>query len=504
VVLLILDGWGVREADADNAIAQADTPNWDALLAHCPQTLIATSGEAVGLPDGQMGNSEVGHMNIGAGRVVYQDFLRINRCVAAGELLGQPAFADQLAAYKGGAWHVLALLSPGGVHSHEEHLFGFLREAAAAGVRSMVVHAILDGRDMPPKSAAPSIEKLQSLLDETGVGRIGSVSGRYYAMDRDQRWERVEQAFNAMVWHRSEYAAESAMQALEDAYERGETDEFVKPTIVGDAPALRAEDAVTFMNFRSDRARQLTQALVLDDFSGFDRGDAPRPASMVTLTQYEDGLPVAVAFPPDAPEDTLGEVVSKAGLTQMRLAETEKYAHVTFFFNGGRETVFDGEQRTLVPSPKVATYDLQPEMSAGEVTDALVAAIETQAYDLIVCNYANPDMVGHTGVFEAAIKAVETVDEALGRVTEALRKVGGEALITADHGNVELMRDHQTGQPHTAHTTGPVPLLYFGHQAEALRSGGALCHLAPTLLDMLGIAAPAAMADNPSLLQRKG
>lgn len=502
VLLLILDGWGMREADADNAIAVADTPNWDALMARCPNTLIATSGEAVGLPDGQMGNSEVGHMNIGAGRVVYQDFLRINRAVADGQLLAQPALAAQLDKHlaHGGQWHIPVLLSPGGVHSHEDHLFGLLREVAKAGVDSVVVHAILDGRDTPPKSARASLERLQALVDELGVGRIGSISGRYYAMDRDQRWERVELAYRAIVHAQSEYTSDNALQGLEQAYQRGETDEFVKPTVmVGTAP-VADDDAVCFMNFRSDRARQLTQALVLDPFEGFDRGTAPVLGSMVTLTQYEDGLPVAVAFPPDAPRNTLGEVVAAAGMQQLRLAETEKYAHVTFFFNGGRETVFDGEQRKLVPSPKVATYDLQPQMSAAEVTDELVKAITGQQFDLIVCNYANPDMVGHTGVFEAAVKAVETVDDALGQIVRALESVGGAALITADHGNVELMRDHSSDQPHTAHTTGPVPLVYLGERKASLRNGGALCNLAATVLDLLQLPAPAEMADCPSLL----
>jgi 2,3-bisphosphoglycerate-independent phosphoglycerate mutase len=496
VTLMILDGWGHREESTDNAIALAELPNWRRLLADCPHTLIHTSGLHVGLPEGQMGNSEVGHMNLGAGRVVYQELTRIDKDIADGGFPSNPALVAACVAARqpGATLHVLGLLSPGGVHSHELHIHAMLRMALEQGVNRIVVHALLDGRDTPPQSAGPSIEALQRLCDAHPELSIGSVSGRYYGMDRDQRWERVACAWDAVVHARARQRADSALAALQAAYARGENDEFVAPTVIGDGTAIKDGDAVVFMNFRADRARQLTAALALDPFDGFDRGRRPRLARLVTLTEYAAGLPVEVAYPPASLQDTLPELVARAGLTQLRIAETEKYAHVTFFFSGGVEQLYAGEERILVPSPKVATYDLQPEMSCPEVTDKLVEAITSQRFDLIVCNLANPDMVGHTGVLAAAIRAAEAVDVAIGRVREAIEQVGGALLLTADHGNLEMMRDPETGQPHTQHTTGPVPLVYLGARPASLREGGALCDVAPTLLDLLGLPAPAAMS----------
>jgi 2,3-bisphosphoglycerate-independent phosphoglycerate mutase len=511
VLLLILDGWGHREDPADNAIAQASLPNWRRLLADCPHTLVQTSGRHVGLPDGQMGNSEVGHMNLGAGRIVYQDLTRIDAAIEDGsfdhnaELLA----ACDAAIANHGTLHLFGLLSPGGVHSHEEHIFAMLRLAARRGVPRVAVHAFLDGRDTPPRSAEPSLRRLQAECDAAGAARMGedvvriagapaldyriaTVSGRYYAMDRDQRWDRVERAYRAITDAQAEFRAADAADALQAAYARGENDEFVKPTVVGDGTPMRDGDAVVFMNFRADRARQLSAAFVRADFAGFAR---PRPLALarcVCLTEYDASLPAPVAFAPDTLENTLPEVLAAHGLTQLRIAETEKYAHVTFFFSGGREDRYAGEERILVPSPKVATYDLQPEMSCPEVTERLVEAIRAQRFDVIVCNLANPDMVGHTGDLRAAIRAAEAIDVALGRIRAALEAVGGEMLLTADHGNLEMMRDEATGQAHTAHTTGPVPLVYLGRRAR-LRADGALKDLAPSVLRLLGLPQPAQM-----------
>ncbi len=505
MVLLILDGWGHRDDPVDNAIALADVPNWRRLLADHPTTLIHTEGRFVGLPDGQMGNSEVGHMNIGAGRIVYQDLTRIDAAIADGSFFANAELraACDAATAAGGTLHVMGLLSPGGVHSHENHLFAMLDLAARRGVRRVAVHAFLDGRDMPPRSAAPSLRALQARCDELGNAHIATVSGRYYAMDRDHRWERVRRAWDAIVDAASDQHAADALSALDMAYARGENDEFVAPTVLHDALPVDDGDAVVFMNFRADRARQLGAAFVAPDFDGFGAGvRRPRLSRFVCLTEYDASLPAPVAFAPDNLANTLGEVLGAHGLTQLRIAETEKYAHVTFFLGGGREAPYPGEERILVPSPKVATYDLQPEMSAPEVCAKLVEAVEAERFDAIICNFANPDMVGHTGVLEAAIAAVETVDRAVGQIIEAVRARGGELLVTADHGNCEMMRDPDTGEPHTSHTVGPVDLVYVGSRDATLRSGGALRDLAPTLLDLLGIDTPAEMTGSSLLVDR--
>lgn len=497
-VLLIMDGWGYSENAQSNAIMAADTPVWDRLWANCPHTLISTSGAEVGLPDGQMGNSEVGHLNLGAGRVVYQEFTRVSRSVRTGSFFTNRTLVDTvdrvIAADK--AVHIFGLLSPGGVHSHEEHIHAMARLAVERGARRVYVHAFLDGRDMPPKSAAASLQAMDRVFAELGRGRIASIVGRFYAMDRDNRWDRVQQAYDMLVLGQGEFIATDAAQALQQAYERGETDEFVKTTCIvppGEtAVTIEDGDAVLFMNYRSDRARQLTRTFIDPAFDGFVRARVPQLSCFVSLTEYSKEFDIPVAFPPERLENVFGEYISRLGLRQLRLAETEKYAHVTFFFNGGREQVFEGEERILVPSPKVNTYDLKPEMSAPEVTDALVDAIKSGKYDAIICNYANSDMVGHTGNFTAAVAAIEALDRCLGRVVEALRQVGGEMLITADHGNAEQMEDLENDQPHTAHTQNPVPLLYVGRAAQ-LDNHGALCDIAPTLLTLMGLAVPSEM-----------
>ncbi len=501
VVLLILDGWGHREETADNALALAELPHWRGLLANCPHTLIHTEGKYVGLPDGQMGNSEVGHMNLGAGRIVYQDLTRVDAAIEDGSFFANPELTAACAAAKadGGALHVLGLLSPGGVHSHERHIFAMLELAHRAGVPDVAVHAFLDGRDTPPQSARASLEALQALCARLGNARIASLGGRYFAMDRDQRWDRVRRAWDAIVEARAEHRAGDALAALEAAYARGETDEFVVPTVLDGARPMRDGDAVVFMNFRADRARQLTAAFVDPAFDGFS-ARRPALARFVCLTEYDVRLPAPVAFAPDDLRQTFGEVVAEAGLAQLRIAETEKYAHVTFFFSGGREVPFPGEERILIPSPKVATYDLQPEMSCPELTGRLVEAIASGRFDAIVCNIANPDMVGHSGILRAAIRAAEAVDVAIGRITAAVRAAGGALVITADHGNLEMMRDPVTGQPHTAHTVGPVPLVYVGERPARLREGGALRDVAPTLLDLMRLPQPAAMTGRSLLL----
>ena len=500
VVLLILDGWGHREDPADNALAQAELPHWRKLWAECPHTLVHTEGRHVGLPDGQMGNSEVGHMNLGAGRIVYQDLTRIDSAIEDGSFFANDELRAACAAARDGArtLHLMGLLSPGGVHSHENHIFAMLELARRERVPHVAVHAFLDGRDMPPKSAEPSLRALQAACAANGNAAVATVCGRYYAMDRDNRWDRVRRAWDAIVDARSELHTPDALLALEEAYARGETDEFVLPTVIGDGARVEDGDAVVFMNFRADRARQLTAAFVDPAFAGFGNTDKsvrrPRLSRFVCLAEYDARLPAPVAFAPDDLHDTLGELVSAQGLTQLRIAETEKYAHVTFFFGGGREAPYPGEERILVPSPKVATYDLQPEMSVAEVTDKLVDAIRAQRFDLVVCNLANPDMVGHTGDLGAAVRAAEAVDAAIGDITDAVRAAHGALVITADHGNLEMMRDPVTGQPHTAHTVGPVPLVYVGEREDVqLRIGGALRDVAPTLLDLMRLPAPAAM-----------
>ena len=501
VVLLILDGWGHREEREDNALALATLPNWHGLLARCPHTLIHTEGRHVGLPDGQMGNSEVGHMNLGAGRIVYQDLTRIDAAIEDGSFLANPALRDACAAAVagGGTLHVMGLLSPGGVHSHEAHVFAMLRMAHALGVPRVAVHAFLDGRDTPPRSAKASLQALQDVCDALGNARIASVGGRYFAMDRDRRWERVQRGWDAIVEARADHHAPDALSALAVAYARGENDEFVAPTVVGAPQPMADGDVAVFMNFRADRARQLAAAFTDPAFDGF-QARRPALAMFVCLTEYDATLPASVAWPPDNLANTLGEVLAVNGLSQLRIAETEKYAHVTFFFSGGREDLFAGEDRILVPSPRVATYDLQPEMSLPELTARLVEAIGAGTYDCIVCNIANPDMVGHSGVLEAAIQAAEAVDVAIGAIDAAVHAAGGALVVTADHGNLELMRDPVTGQPHTSHTVGPVPLVYAGTRPATLRSGGALRDVAPTLLDLLALPQPAEMS-GASLLQ---
>jgi 2,3-bisphosphoglycerate-independent phosphoglycerate mutase len=499
VVLLILDGWGHREDPTDNALARADIPNWHRLWAQAPHALVHTEGRHVGLPDGQMGNSEVGHMNLGAGRIVYQDLTRIDAAIEDGSFLANAELRAACAAAKanGATLHLMGLLSPGGVHSHEAHLFAMLDMARREGVERVAVHAFLDGRDMPPQSAEPSLAALQARCDSLGNARIATVSGRYYAMDRDQRWERIRKAWDAIVEANAEHRAPDAQSALAAAYERGETDEFVAPTVLAGSRPMHDGDAVVFMNFRADRARQLAAAFVAPGFAGFQHADGsprrPRLSRFTCLTEYDAKLPAPVAFAPDDLRHTLGEVLAEHGMSQLRIAETEKYAHVTFFFSGGREEPYPGEERVLVPSPKVATYDLQPEMSCPELTGKLVAAIDAGRFDVIVCNIANPDMVGHTGDIDAAARAAEAVDVAIGAVDAAVRRAGGALLITADHGNLELMRDPDTGQPHTAHTVGPVPFVYVGARPASLRAGGALRDVAPTILDLLGLPQPAAM-----------
>ena len=501
IVLIILDGWGHSEHTEYNAIAGAHLPVWNKLWAEQPHMLISGSGMAVGLPDGQMGNSEVGHINLGAGRVVYQELTRVTKAIGDGEFFENRVLVEAIDAAVAAdkAVHLMGLLSPGGVHSHEDHIFAAVRLAAKRGARKIYVHAFLDGRDMPPRSAETSLLALDQVCAETGTARLATVVGRYFAMDRDQRWDRVQSAYELMTEAKAEFQAASGVEALHAAYARGENDEFVKATVIGDAAPIEDGDAVLFMNFRADRARQLSNAFVAADFGGFPRAKQPK-VHFVCLTQYAASIPAPVAFGPSSLKNSLGEYLQNLGLRQLRIAETEKYAHVTFFFNGGEETVFKGEDRILVPSPNVATYDLKPEMSAPEVTDKLVEAIESGVYDVIMVNYANPDMVGHTGVYAAAVKAVECIDHCLGRLIAALDNVGGEALITADHGNVEQMHDDATGQPHTAHTTLDVPFVYVGKRALVPAvSDGVLSDVAPTILSLMALPIPAEMTGRPLL-----
>ena len=492
-VLVVLDGWGIGEPAPDNAIHLAHTPHWDRLWATAPRSSLDASGASVGLPPGQMGNSEVGHMTIGAGRVIRQDLSRIDHAIASGEFQANAVLNDVIAkaASANGALHVLGLLSPGGVHSHEVHIAALLRLAQAKHPHlPLRLHAFLDGRDTPPRSALASLRR----IEQSFPGVIVSICGRYYAMDRDRRWDRTQRAYALVRAGQAPFAAASAEAALQAAYDRGETDEFVQPTLVGAGQtAMQDGDTAVFMNFRADRARQLTRALTVPEFAEFPRPARIHFAAFATLAQYAEDLPLPAAFPPAAPRHTLGECVASAGGTQLRLAETEKYAHVTYFFSGGREQPFPGEERVLVPSPTAATYDLTPAMSAGALTDRLVAAIEAGRHDLIVCNYANGDMVGHTGVLSAATQAVEAVDAALGRLLGAVREAGAQCLITADHGNVERMADGTSGQPHTAHTAALVPFVYAGPRSVRLLAEGTLADVAPTLLTLLDLPQPAAM-----------
>ncbi len=497
LLLLIIDGFGHSDSTDYNAIAAAQTPVWDDIWQNRPHTLIHTSGMAVGLPDGQMGNSEVGHITLGAGRVVYQNYTRINKAISDGDFFENPAYSTAIdrAVAGAGAVHILGLLSPGGVHSHENHIMAMLEMAAQRGAKNIYLHAFLDGRDTPPRSAEASLARVEDKLADLGVGKIATLSGRFYGMDRDQRWERIQAAYDLLTRGEAEYRGDSARAALAAAYARGETDEFVKPSLIDSAGDARIGDgdSVIFMNFRPDRARQLTRALVEADFDGFERRSRPRLADFVMTTEYAADIDTSCAYPPQDLVNSFGDYVARHGKTQLRIAETEKYAHVTFFFSGGQEALYPGEDRVLVPSPKIKTYDLQPQMSAVEVTDKLVAAIKGGGYDAIICNYANCDQVGHTGVFDASVKAVEAVDQCLHRVFTALAEVGGEALVTADHGNVEQMFDPESGQPHTQHTTLPVPFVYVGPRRVNMAAGGSLVDVAPTMLALMGLPQPAEM-----------
>jgi len=503
LALIIMDGWGYSEKKEGNAVAAANTPNLNALCANYANTLISGSGMDVGLPDGQMGNSEVGHVNIGAGRVVYQELTRVTKEIRDGDFFKNEALckAVDTAVSTGKAVHVMGLMSPGGVHSHEDHIIGMLELAAQRGADKLYFHAFLDGRDVAPRSAQESIEKFDAAFKKLGKGRIASMVGRYYAMDRDNRWDRVQEAYDLLCEGKSEFAPYAdATAALAAAYARGENDEFVKASVIGaEAAPLNDGDVLVFMNFRADRAREITRTFVGEGFDGFVRNKQPKLADFVMLTEYAADIKTSCAYPPTALTNTLGEWLAKHDKTQLRISETEKYAHVTFFFNGGEEKCFPGEDRELIASPKVATYDLQPEMSSGELTEKLVAAIKSGKYDVIVCNYPNGDMVGHTGDFAAAVKACEAVDDSIGKVVAALQEVGGECLITADHGNAEQMTNEETGQAHTAHTSLPVPLIYMGRAATAVE-GGKLSDLAPTMLTLMGMEVPAEMTGKPLMV----
>jgi len=497
VILCILDGWGHRDDPADNAIAQAVTPNWDRFMTTCPQAFLQTSGSQVGLPDGQMGNSEVGHMNLGAGRVVVQDLPLIDAEVASGAMAQNVGLLDHITHLQnsGGTCHLLGLLSPGGVHSHQDHMVAIARIVSATGV-PVAVHTFLDGRDTPPQSAREYLRKFEEDIAEIDGARVATVTGRYFAMDRDKRWDRVTRGFDAITSARGT-PAQTPAEAIDQAYDEGETDEFVTPRIIGDYAGMRDGDGLLMANFRADRAREILNALIDPVFDGFDRATRPALATACGLVEYSRALAerMTAMYPPRRLVDTIGDVVSRAGGKQLRIAETEKYAHVTFFFNGGEETVFEGEERILVPSPRVATYDLQPEMSAPEVTDELVTAIGSKKFDFILVNYANGDMVGHTGILAAAVKAAEAVDVCLGRLEQAVQQAGGTLLITADHGNAECMRDATTGVPHTAHTMEAVPAVLINAPGDInVLDDGRLADVAPTILDLMGLEIPAAMS----------
>ena len=503
-LLCILDGWGWREGAApDNAIARANTPNYTRLLATCPHALLEASGHAVGLPKGQMGNSEVGHMNIGAGRVVAQDLPRIDVAIEDGSLARRPVLLSLLEKAKSfkRAVHIMGLMSPGGVHCHQDHIAALVKIANQAGV-PVFVHAFLDGRDTPPKSAGGFVAKfLDDIAGLAGV-RLATLSGRFYAMDRDQRWDRVERCYNAII-DASARRFDDAGAAIESSYAEDVTDEFLVPCVLGDYAGVEDGDVLLFANFRADRAREISAALLDRGFDGFERSRIASFGAAAGLTEYSDHLRtlMGAVFPPEDVRETLGEVVARSGLKQLRIAETEKYAHVTFFLNGGREQVFQGEDRILVPSPKVATYDQKPEMSAYEVTGKLEEAIASGKYDLIVCNYANPDMVGHTGIMSAAVKAVDTIDICLGRLMTALEKANGVMLLTADHGNIEMMQDPGTAEPYTAHTTLAVPIIAFGAPPGARLVNGRLADVAPTLLELMGLAKPQVMSGHSLLVE---
>ena len=494
VAMLIMDGFGINPSDYGNAIKAAKTPNLDRYFAEYPNHIIGASGLDVGLPDGQMGNSAVGHTNMGAGRIVYQQLVKITKSIQDGDFFENPALkaAMENAKANGTALHLMGLLSPGGVHSHMTHMYGLVEMAKRFGLEKVFIHAFLDGRDVPPSSAAEYMEEAVAELGKIGVGKIGVISGRFYAMDRDNAWDRVEKAYDALVLGEG-VQEDDPVQAIRNSYANGVTDEFMLPAVVAKDAKIAEGDSVIFFNFRPDRARQITRAFVDPEFKGFERKKGYFPVHFVCMAQYDATMPnVSVAFPPEELTMTLGEVLAKAGKTQLRIAETQKYAHVTFFFNGGEEKQFEGEERILIKSPDVETFDMKPEMSAYEVTEAVLKEIAADKFDAIILNYANCDMVGHTGVFDAAVQAVEAVDDCIGQVTEAILAKGGKVIITADHGNADKMMEDD-GSPFTAHTTNPVPAIIIGSDAKKVREGGVLADLAPTMLQLMGIPQPKEM-----------
>jgi 2,3-bisphosphoglycerate-independent phosphoglycerate mutase len=493
IAIIIMDGFGISLIEEGNAVARARKPNLVRFWKNYPTTTLAASGLAVGLPRGQMGNSEVGHLNLGGGRIVYQDFTRISLALENGTFGQNPVLLEAMEKARGGRLHLIGLLSDGGVHSHNTHLYALLEMAKKQDLKKVYVHAILDGRDVPPQSALTYFRELEEKFEQIGTGKVATVSGRYYTMDRDKRWDRVEKAYRCLT-DGVGYRAEAAEISVKKGYERGENDEFLQPTVVDENGLVQEGDSIIFFNFRPDRAREITRTFVDPDFSDFPT--KPMQVHYTCMTQYDASLDVPIAFPAQNLSDTLGQVISRSGLLQLRIAETEKYAHVTYFFNGGKELPNPGEDRVLIPSSKVATYDLQPEMSAYEVTDELMARIDSGRYDLIVLNFANPDMVGHTGIFDAAVRAVEVVDSCVGTIVDEILKKGGAVLLTADHGNAEKMIDLTTGQPHTAHTTNPVPLtLIIGDGTNySLREDGILADVAPTVLQLMHIPQPEAMS----------
>ncbi|WP_028864703.1 2,3-bisphosphoglycerate-independent phosphoglycerate mutase [Psychromonas aquimarina] len=497
LVLLIMDGWGYRPNMPDNAVANANTPVLDQLCKDYANDLISASGMDVGLPSGQMGNSEVGHTNIGAGRTVYQNLTKVTKSIIDGDFFDNAVFVEAVdkAVAAGKAVHIMGLASPGGVHSHDEHIVAAIELAAKRGAKDILVHAFLDGRDTPPRSAAGTLAKYEAKYAEVGAGRTATLVGRYYSMDRDNRWERVEEAYDLLTQAKAEFTADCPLVGLENAYARNENDEFVKATVIGEKAPIQDGDAVLFLNFRADRARELTYTFTDAAFSGFERAVTPE-IHFATLTEFAADITAPAAFPSEELTNTLGQWLADNNKTQLRISETEKYAHVTFFFNGGVESEFAGEERTLINSPAVATYDMQPEMSSVELTEKLVEAVKSTKYDVIICNYPNGDMVGHTGVYDAAVKACEAVDTCVGQVVDALKEVGGECLITADHGNAEQMIDPDTGGVHTAHTNLPVPFIYVGREATIAKDGR-LCDIAPTMLKLMDMDIPAEMSGTP-------
>lgn len=497
IVLIILDGWGYREQSDANAIALANTPHWNYLWDHYPHTLISGSGHCVGLPDGQMGNSEVGHLTMGAGRIIYQDLTRIDSAIENGDFFKNTVLINAInkATNHNKKIHIMTLLSDGGVHSFDSHTRAIVDLAAAQNASQVFIHAFLDGRDTPPRSAESFLMDLEKHCETKRCGKIATIVGRYYAMDRDKRWDRVQKAYDLLTEGKAEIVAKNVKEAIKKIYDEGFNDEFAPPTLISTSNfhSIDDGDVIIFMNFRADRARQITRAFIDPHFKEFTRNRKVDLGEFVSLTEYDKTLPTTIAFPPEALTNILASYLSHHGFKQLRIAETEKYAHITFFFNGGIETPFPQEDRILIPSPKVATYDLKPEMSAYELTETLVQQIESNQYDLIICNYANPDMVGHTGNLKATISAIETIDYCLGQILQALEKVNGEALITSDHGNAEIMFDNNTNQPHTAHTCELIPFIYVGRQAEVTKAQGQLSDISPTILYLMGLPQPQEM-----------